>query len=80
MKKSKSEKKVKQTAPVACEPDGRYDYETLMRAEEIKSDKKRLDAALAHHKKIKKQIKSLDELKDVVREKVYEEQDEEDDE
>lgn len=58
----KMKKMEAQTAPTAIENDGKYDHETLMRAEEIRMDPKRLKAAMGHHKKMKKAIKSLSDL------------------
>lgn len=39
------------------------DYRTLMRAEEIKCDPKRMEACMKKHKTHKRVIRSLDDLK-----------------
>ena len=47
---------------VEIEVDPKWDYEALMKAGEIKKNPKRMKAISKHHKKYKKDIKSLDDL------------------
>lgn len=50
-------------ATVSNDWEKQHDYETLIKAEEIKQDKKRLAAALSYGKSKKEAVEAVDDLK-----------------
>lgn len=47
------------------ERDGKWDHDTLMRAEEIKGDQTRMKYAMKHAEKHAQAVKSIQDLKDI---------------
>lgn len=72
MKKEK--KMMKEPIPMMDEEDfqGKDDFMTLHRAEMIKRDPKRMERAHKHAKGFKRSIKSIEDLKSVIKEKEHE--------